>query len=130
MPFAFTIPGDILFTRMFGVFTASELDHLTSEVEIVEAEHPAAFDRITDVTAVERFDVSVRDIYHFAVRRSVQTFSRTIKSAIVADHPIQVQIAQLYQSLNENPQIQLRIFQSVADAKEWLANPGDRSPIN
>ena len=76
MPFELTTPDDILFARVFGVFTAPELNHLAAEAEISEASHPISLDRITDITAVERFDVGFRDIYFFAIRRSTQRFSR------------------------------------------------------
>src|SRR5262249_34789723 len=125
MPFEFTTPGAILFARVFGVFTAPELNHLADEAEIAEASRPIALDRITDLTAVERFEVGFREIYYFAIRRSVQRFSRVVKSAIVVQDPVQFGIARVYDALNENPQIQIRILRSVTAAKEWFADPND-----
>ena len=73
MPFELTTPGAVLFARVFGVFTAKELNHLATEAEIAEAYQPVSLDRITDLTAVERFEVGFREIYGFAIRRSAQT---------------------------------------------------------
>ena len=123
MPFELTTPGAILFARVFGVFTAPELNHLATEAEIAEASHPVSLDRITDLTAVERFEVGFREIYYFAIRRSTQRFSRVVKSAIIVQDPVQYGIARNYESLNENPQIQIRILRSVTEAKEWFAAP-------
>ena len=123
MPFELTTSGDVLFARVFGVFTAPELNHLAAEAEIAEASHPVSLDRITDLTAVERFEVGFREIYYFAIRRSVQRFSRVVKSAIVVQEPVQFGIARLYETLNENPQIQIRIVRSVTEATEWFADP-------
>lgn len=122
MPFELTTPDDILFARVFGVFTPPELNHLAAEAEIAEAAHPVALDRITDLTAVERFEVGFREIYHFAIRRSAQRFSRVVKSAIVVRDDAQRDVARIYEALNENPQIRVRIVASVSDARNWFAD--------
>ena len=123
MPFELTTQGAVLFAWVFGVFTAPELNHLASEAEIAEASHPVSLDRITDVTAVERFEVGFREIYYFAIRRSAQRFSRVVKSAIIVQEPVQLGIARTYDALNENPQIQVRTLRSVTEAIEWFAHP-------
>jgi hypothetical protein len=120
MPFELTTPGGFFFARISGMFTAPELNRLTTEVEIAEALHPVALDRITDLTTVELFEVSFRDIYNFAVRRGAQRFTRVVKSAIVVCEPVQFGMARMYEALNVNPQIKLRIVRSVADAKKWF----------
>jgi hypothetical protein len=112
-----------MFARVYGVFTAPELNHLAAEAEIAEAANPVALDRITDLTAVERLEVGFREIFYFALRRSTQRFSRVVKSAIIVQEPAQLRIARIYEALNENPQIQIRILQSVTEAKEWFAEP-------
>src|SRR3954454_4048862 len=123
MPFELTTPGAVLFARVFGVFTAPELNHLANEAEIAEASHAVSLDRITDLTAVEHFEVGFREIYYFAIRRSTQRFSRVVKSAIIVQEPVQLGIARVYDALNENPQIQIRILRSVAEATKWFAHP-------
>jgi hypothetical protein len=123
MPFELTTPGATLFARVFGVFTAPELNHLATEAEIAEACNPVSLDRITDLTAVERFEVGFREIFYFAIRRSAQRFSRVVKSAIIVQEPMQLWIARVYEALNDNPQIQIRILRSVTEANEWFADP-------
>ena len=123
MPFELTIPDAVLFARVFGVFTARELNDLASQAEIAEASHPASLDRITDLTAVERFEVGFREIFHFASRRSAQRFSRVVKSAIIVQEPVQLGIARIYEAINKNPQIQVHLMRSVTEAKEWFAEP-------
>ena len=123
MPFELTTPDAILFARVFGVFTAPELNHLAWEAEIAEASHTVSLDRITDLTAVERFEVGLREIYYFAVRRSKQRFSRVVKSAIIVRESRQHGIARVYEAVNENPQIQIRILRSLTEAKAWFADP-------
>jgi len=123
MPFELTTPGHVLFARVFGVFTAPELNHMAAEAEIAEASHPVSLDRITDLTAVEQFEVGFREIYYFALRRSLRRFSRVVKSAIIVQEPVQLGMARVYEALNENPQIQIRILRSVTEAVVWFAEP-------
>src|SRR5262245_47770386 len=96
MPFELTTRGPLMFARLYGVFTAPELNHLAAEAEIAEASHPVSLDRITDLTAVEQFEVGFREIYYFALRRSVQRFSRVVKSAIIVQEPVQHGMARVY----------------------------------
>jgi hypothetical protein len=123
MPFELTTSDAVMFARVFGVFTAPELNHLAWEAEIAEASHPVSLDRITDLTAVERFEVGILDIYYFAVRRGAKRFSRVVKSALIVQEPEQFGIARVYETLNENPQIRIRILRSLTEAKEWFADP-------
>jgi len=125
MPFELTTPDAVLFARVFGVFTARDLNRLATEAEIAEATHAVSLDRITDLTAVERFEVGFREIYDFAIRRSLQRFSRVVKSAIVVQESVQFGMGRVYQALNENPQIRVRILRSVTEAKEWFADLKD-----
>ncbi|HVK15929.1 MAG TPA: hypothetical protein VM533_03210 [Fimbriiglobus sp.] len=128
MPFELTTPDAILFARVYGVFTAPELNHMAWEAEIAEASQPVSLDRITDLTAVERFEVGLREVYYFAVRRSRQRFSRVVKSAIVVQEPEQHGIARVYEAVNENPQIQIRIVRSLSEATEWFTERDVRPP--
>jgi hypothetical protein len=121
MPHEFTSFGTYCVVRVHGVFTPEELNAMATEIEIIEAPNPDAIDRITDITGVEEFRVGFDDIFAFAIRRGLQRFSRTIKSAIIVAAPVQLGIARVYESLNENPQIQLRILRSSAKAIDWFA---------
>ncbi len=127
MSFELTTPGGIMLVRVFGVFTATDLDFATTEIEIAEASSPIALDRITDLTAVERFEMGFREIYSFAIRRSIQRFSRVVKSAIVVQEPVQFGIARTYEALNENPQIKIRIVRSTSEAEAWIADLNNAS---
>ena len=125
MPYELTTPDAVLVSRIFGVFTARELERIATEAEIAEAAHPVSRDRITDLTDVERFEVGYQEIFNFAIRRSAQRFTRVVKSAIVATKPVQVAMARIYDAVNVNPQIRIRILSSVAEATEWFADLND-----
>ena len=125
MPFELMTTDAMLFARIFGVFTAPELNYLAAEAEIAEASHAVSLDRITDLTGVEHFEVEFRDIYYFAIRRGGQRFTRVVKSALVVQKAVQHDMASMYEALNENPQIQLRIVWSMAEAKKWFGEAGE-----
>jgi hypothetical protein len=121
MPFEITSPGGYIHVRLFGVFTAADLNQLASDAEVVEDESPVSEDRVTDLTAVELFEVGFSAIYSFAARRQRRHFSRTVKSAIIVDLPIQFGLARIYQTLNANPQIEVRLVRSMLEAQTWFA---------
>lgn len=121
MPFEIVNADGYLYARLYGVFTPQDLNQLAIETEQREAEAISPQDRIGDLTAVEQFQVGFDQIYSFAIRRSAQRFSRTVRSAIVVREPVQLGIARMYKSCIDNPQIELRIVNSVFEAIEWFA---------
>jgi len=121
MPFEITNQGDFLLLRIFGVTTPADLNQLVNEVEILEDALPTSLNQLTDITAVERFEVGFLDINALAARRRARAFSRAIKCAIVVKDPLQFGLARMYETLNENPRVEIRIVHSAAEAKAWFA---------
>ena len=114
--------GDFLFARLYGLVTETDLDRIASDVEVLEDSLPTPMDWITDITAVERFDVGFPAVNILASRRLAQRFSRTIKSAIIVQEPVQFGLARMFQTLSENSQIEVEIFHSMAEARDWIAD--------
>jgi len=121
MPFEIANKGDFFLVRFFGVVTANDLACFAVEAMIAEDAQPASMDRITDLTEVERFDVGYAEINALAARRKLRHFTKRIKSAIVTDHDDQYSLAKMFQMLNDHPQIDIRVWYSVDEAKDWLA---------
>ena len=113
--------GDIIVSRWYGVFTSGQVDKLIGEVEALEDASPLGLDRITDVTSVERFDIGFPTLYALAERRKKRRFSRSIKSAIVVREPAQVGLARMFKTLNDHPQIEIRLVLSIQEARDWFA---------
>jgi hypothetical protein len=126
MPFEITIQCDIIFFRLYGVVTAADLDQIASDVEVMEDSLPIAMDRITDITSVERFDVGFPAVNILASRLRDRQFPRTIKSAIIVAEAVQFGLARMYQTLNENPQMEIRIVHSLNEARDWIANKAEK----
>jgi len=126
MPFEITIQDDYFVFRLYGVVTSVDLDRIASEVEVLEDSIPTAIDRITDITSVERFDVGFPAVNILAGRRSVRQFSKPVKSAIIVRESVQFGLARMYQMLNDNSQIEIRILRSVTEAKDWFADKTEK----
>jgi hypothetical protein len=120
MPFEITNQGDFFFGRLHGIVTTADLDQLATDTQAMEDSMPTSLDRICDIASVERFDVDFHAINALAERRRVRKFSKRVKSAIVVQDLVQLGIARMFQTLNDNPQIEIRIFRSVPEAKEWF----------
>jgi hypothetical protein len=51
-----------------------------------------------------------------------------IRSALIALQPVHFGFARMFQMLNDNPRIQIRIFPNLDDAVLWLESKGIKSP--
>ena len=119
MPFEFRDEGNYYYARLSGSLDRAELNALTQEVERLE-DAGVMLDRITDLTSLERIDVGFEEVFAVAQRRADRKVTVPIKSALVANRPVQFGFARMFQMLNDNPRIQIRIFGSLEEAQQWL----------
>jgi hypothetical protein len=99
-------------------------DLLECAVRTAELEEasPEPLDRIADLSPVETFNVNFLAVSDLAKKRRDKRYGRLIKSALVADRPVAVGFARMYQTILNNPDIDVRIFPSLAEARAWLAD--------
>ena len=119
MPFEFRDEGNYYYARLSGSLDRAELNALTQEVERLE-DAGVMLDRITDLTSLERIDVGFEEVFAVAQRRADRKVTVPIKSALVANRPVQFGFARMFQMLNDNPRIQIRIFGNLEEAQQWL----------
>ncbi len=119
MPFEIRDEGSFYFARLSGVLGRADLDAVTMEIERLEDEGPPK-DRVTDLTAIERIDVGFEEVFALAERRAQRAITAPIRSALVAKRPVHYGFARMFQMLNDNPRIQIRIFATAEEAIEWL----------
>ncbi len=119
MPFEIRDEGRLYFVRLSGVLDRADLNAVTSEIERLEDEEPAK-DRVTDFTAVDRIDVGFEEVFALAMRRAQRSVTAPVRSALVARKPVHFGFARMFQMLNDNPRIQIRIFGAADEAAEWL----------
>jgi hypothetical protein len=71
--------------------------------------------------AVRGFAHAFRDqVFALAVKRGERAVPAPIRSALVANRPVQFGFARMFEMLNDNPRIQIRIFGNLEEAQRWL----------
>jgi hypothetical protein len=121
MPYEISDRGQYLYARLFGVLTPDDLVTLVDEYERVEDAAAESKDRIADLTPLDEVEIAFPDVLLLANRRRNRTFTRRVKSALVARKSLHVGFARMFQTLNEHPQIDIRIVPSMEAALKWLA---------
>jgi len=110
-----------------GTLTPEDLQECarcTAELEEADAE---PLDRIADLSKVENFAVNFLAVSDLAKKRRDKRYGRLVKSALVAERPVAVGFARMYQTILNNPDIVVRIFPSMDDALAWLAEQGSHA---
>lgn len=120
MPFEITVATGCILTRLFGAVTPADLSALAEQMAAIETRHPAA-NRLTDLTAVDSFDFDFTAVSALADRRRGLEFPAPLKSAIVAVKPVAIGFTRMFQTLNDNPQVEIRIVSSREEAEAWFA---------
>ena len=59
-------------------------------------------------------------MFALALHRAQRPIPVPIKSALVALKPVHFGFARMFQMLNDNPRIQIRIFGNLEEAQQWL----------
>jgi hypothetical protein len=119
MPFEIRDEGKYYSARLYGTLDRADLNAVMREVERLE-DAGLLLDRLTDLTPLERIDVGFEEVFALAARRADRRVSAPIRSALVANRPVQFGFARMFQMLNDNPRIQIRIFGNLEEAQQWL----------
>jgi hypothetical protein len=118
MPFEIHDEGGYYSARLFGVLDRTDLNAVMAEIERLE--DIVTKDRLTDLTALEHIDVGFEEVFGLAMKRAQRVIPAPIRSALVAVKPIQFGFARMFQMLNDNPRVQIRIFGNLEEAQQWL----------
>jgi len=118
MPFEIHDEGGFYFARLFGVLDSTDLNGMLAEIERLE--DVAVKDRLTDLTALERIDVGFEDVFAVAMKRAQRQIPSPIRSALIASKPVHYGFARMFQMLNDNPRVLIRIFGTLPEAQQWL----------
>jgi hypothetical protein len=124
MAVAFTIaiePEFVLLT-LTGELTEQDLRGFAAAADEIEGARDPVPHRITDMTGVTDFKIAYPDVQALAKHRRMRIFPNAFKSAIVVAGPTQFGMARMFQTLNDNPQIKIEIFNDHASALAWIRN--------
>ncbi|MBI1795611.1 MAG: STAS/SEC14 domain-containing protein [Candidatus Eisenbacteria bacterium] len=129
---AFVIVDQTTLVRVtfHGALTEADLQGIADAAEEIErGRHPVPH-RIADLSGVTEVRVDYEDMKVLAGRRRRIKFANAFRSAIVVKTPVQMGMARMFQTLNDNPQIEIRIFEDEAPALQWLASPAIEAPAS
>jgi hypothetical protein len=120
MPIAIEHNGEFLVIKMTGLIALPDLLAQADELAAIEARLSVTPHRITLLPSGGIGDMTFGDLHVFATKRRAVRMKNPVKSAIVAADAVQFGFARMYQTLNENPDITVEIFQSEEPALAWL----------
>jgi hypothetical protein len=123
MPFQFISEPYFFLVVFFDPLTRFDLQDAADKITATEATLPLTPHRLTDLSHVSETDLTYADMLTFVERRRTRRLVNPIKSAIVASRPLQVGFARMFQILNDHPQIEVQVFDTLAEAETWLASP-------
>jgi len=113
--------------RPKGILDANLADKLLQFIEIKEVEIETGFNRYCDLTRLEGIHLTSADVLELAVRRrGFNPNDVRVKSAFLATHPLAFGIARMYEQLLNSPRIEVRVFDELNAAAQWLGVRPDR----
>ena len=120
MPITTQFNGEFIATQMTGVVTLQDLLAHADEIEALESGLPVTPHRIANLTAGTVGDFSYVEMDAYIAKRRAVRLKNPVKSAIVVGDAVQFGFSRIFQTLNNNPDIRVEIFQGEEAALAWL----------
>jgi hypothetical protein len=111
---------DLIEIRIHGRLTLEEMLTAAQEIAKFEAAAPFAPHRLTDLSEVTTTSITFVDVEALAAQRRAAPMKNPVRSAIVAGNDLQFGLARIFQALNDNPRISIKVFRDMASARAWL----------
>jgi len=112
--------GGILRIVMPATLTPAELHGINDALGEVERAAAPIPRRLVDITGVTRFELGFEEMFAMTRQRRVQRPAYPIRTAVAAATPVQVGFARMFQTLNDDPLVTVRIFPDPDAALAWL----------
>ena len=110
----------ILRIVMPATLTPAELHGIADALTELERSAAVTPHRLVDMSGVIRFQVGFEEMFALAELRRAHPPANPIRSAWVAATAVQVGFARMFQTLNDHPLVDVRIFPDVPSALAWL----------
>jgi hypothetical protein len=120
MAFDQTIVNGVLCFTFHGNLTAEDFRRGAELSAKAEAEFERAPNRMADLSSVEGLNIDFGAVEALAAVRRVAPLKNKVKSAIIAPRPVLYGFARMFQTLNDNPNIILKIFRDRDSGWAWL----------
>jgi hypothetical protein len=117
----------MMVARPKGVLNFDMAQRIVEFVEIKEVSLEKGFNRFCDLTRLEGIQLSSDDLVELANRRrAFNPNDIRVKSAFFATSPLAFGVARIYEQLLNSPRIEVRVFNDVEAAADWLAVHPDK----
>jgi SpoIIAA-like len=120
MAHVMALEADMIRVAVSGALTPQDLTDIMREADEIEKDMDPILSRITVHAPGTEVEVGYKEVKAFAWYRRELRFPNVFRSAIVVNSPVQRGIARMFQTLNDNPQIVIEIFDDEAAALAWL----------
>jgi hypothetical protein len=120
MAFDQTITNGVVCLTFHGILDAEDLRRGAELFARMEAEFEPSPNRMADLSSVDRMDVDFGAVEALAAVRRIAPLKNKVKSAIIAPKPVLYGFARMFQTLNDNPDITLKIFRDRDLGWAWL----------
>ncbi len=122
MPLILEYKAPVIWIYVTGALSGKELMEGAEIMAVEEARHAVTPHRITDLTGSSNVELGFDEILALATMRRTMEFPTPFKSAIVTGNEVQMGFARMFQTLNNNPKIAIKIFTDQESALVWLAS--------
>jgi hypothetical protein len=109
---------------IFQIFPRSLSDNdfrfIHEEVETIEKKYSFVPHFVVNLQKVESYSGDYHAVQKLAKQREDKKFPNNILEAILVSNDFQMGFARMYQTFNNNPQLEIKIFKDEAKAIEWI----------
>jgi hypothetical protein len=112
---------DLFRVTYAGYVTEAEVLQCAAELAELRAGYDRPPNQLMDFSGIEMQDTRYELLLPIGARLRKQVFASAFRYAMVARTPLSYGIARMFQTLISHPQIDVRIFGTVAEAEHWLA---------
>jgi hypothetical protein len=118
MPYTLTVEPDLVRVVFSGALTAADLLAMAAELRAIERVRPVPHNRLTDLSQVTDFQLTVSDILAYVDERRGYWRAHPLRAALVAPSELSFGFARMFQTFSEQADVEL--FATVEAAVAWL----------
>jgi hypothetical protein len=106
--------------RLEGEITGQQLLEAACQIGEREAALPVTYSRLVDLSRATAVNLNFSVLAELSKVRELAKLKNPIKSAIWASNPVQYGFARMYQTLSQNPNLEVQVFNDLESADAWL----------
>lgn len=129
MAYEITNKAGYVLVRLLGQLNMTDLTEVTKPLDEADKMMETSPHRLIDVSEVDGIQLNFTAIHQLTENRRAVKLKNNVKSALVARTPVQFGFARMFQTLNSQSQIEVRIFSDADSALRWITGqtgPGDQ----